>query len=39
MFLFVSLAEFNDRIFKVISQIVVIVANYVLSKAFVFKNH
>lgn len=38
MFLFVTLLHQNDTLFKIISQIVVIVSNYVFSKLFVFKN-
>lgn len=38
MFVFVTLLHFNDRLFKLISQVVVIVANYIISKLFVFKN-
>ncbi len=37
MFLGVTLLKFNDGIIKIISQVVVIVANYVFSKIFVFK--
>lgn len=37
MFLGVTLLRFNDKIIKIISQVAVIVANYVFSKIFVFK--
>lgn len=37
MFVFVTLLHFNNRIFKIVSQVVVIVANYIISKLFVFK--
>ena len=37
MFVFVTVLHFNDKVFKLISQFVVIVANYVISKIFVFK--
>lgn len=37
MFFIVTLMHCNDGIGKLISQVVVIVANYVLSKVFVFK--
>lgn len=37
MFIFVTLLHFNDKIFKMVSQIIVIVANYIISKLFVFK--
>lgn len=36
MFLFVTVLHFSDGIFKIISQIVVIIANYIFSKLFVF---
>lgn len=37
MFVFVTVLHFNDKLFKLISQFVVIVLNYVFSKLFVFK--
>ena len=37
MFVFVTLLKFNDKLFKLVSQVVVIVANYIISKIFVFK--
>ena len=37
MFLGVTVLKFNDKIIKIISQVLVIVGNYVLSKLFVFK--
>lgn len=37
MFIFVTILKGNDKIFKVVSQILVIVGNYVLSKLIVFK--
>lgn len=37
MGLFVSILGFNDRIMKIISQIIVIISNYIFSKLFVFK--
>ena len=37
MFVFVTLLSMNDKIFKIISQIIVIIANYIISKFFVFK--
>ena len=37
MYIFVSILHFNDRIIKIIAQVVVIVLNYVLSKFIVFK--
>ena len=36
MFIFVSLLSFNDRIMKLIVQIIVIVLNYIISKFIVF---
>lgn len=38
MFIFVTLLHLNDKLFKLVSQVVVIVANYVISKIFVFKD-
>lgn len=37
MFIFVSLMGINDKIIKLVSQVVVIIANYVISKFMVFK--
>lgn len=37
MFLFVTVFGINDKISKIISQILVIVGNYIISKLFVFK--
>ena len=37
MFLGVTVLHLNDKIIKLISQVVVTVGNYVLSKLFVFK--
>ena len=37
MWLGVTVLGFNDKIIKIISQILVIVGNYILSKLFVFK--
>ena len=37
MFLFVTLLKFDDRIIKIITQVIVIALNYVFSKIFVFK--
>lgn len=37
MFLGVSVLHGNDKLMKLISQVVVIVSNYILSKLFVFK--
>ena len=38
MFIFVTILHFNDKIIKIIVQIVIIVLNYILSKLLVFKN-
>lgn len=37
MFIIVSLLHLNDKIGKIVSQVVVTIANYILSKIFVFK--
>ena len=37
MFIFVTLLKGNDKLFKLLSQFVVIVANYIFSKLIVFK--
>lgn len=37
MFVFVTLLHLNDKIMKLVVQVVVTIANYVLSKLFVFK--
>lgn len=37
MFIFVTLLHFNDKIIKIIVQVIVIVSNYILSKLIVFK--
>lgn len=37
MYVFVSILKFNDKIIKVLVQIIVIVLNYIFSKFFVFK--
>lgn len=37
MLIFVTLLSMNDKIMKIISQIFVIIANYIISKFFVFK--
>lgn len=38
MWLFVTILHFNNAIMKLISQILVIIGNYILSKLLVFKN-
>lgn len=37
MFVFVTVLHMNDKLFKLVSQVIVIVANYIISKIFVFK--
>lgn len=37
MFVFVSVLKYNDGVIKLISQVVIIILNYVFSKVFVFK--
>jgi len=37
MFIIVSVMHLNDKIGKLVSQVIVTIANYVLSKLFVFK--
>ena len=37
MWLGVTILHFNDKIMKLISQVVIIVSNYVFSKIFVFR--
>ncbi len=38
MFLFVTILKYNNQVMKLISQILVILGNYVLSKRLVFKH-
>jgi len=38
MYLFVTVLNFNDKIIKIVVQVIVIVLNYILSKFIVFKN-
>lgn len=37
MFIFVSTLHFNDKIIKLIIQVIIIIVNYILSKLIVFK--
>lgn len=37
MFVCVTILKFNDRISKLLSQVIVIISNYIFSKIFVFK--
>ena len=37
MFIFVTRLNFNDKIIKIIVQIIIIILNYILSKLLVFK--
>lgn len=39
MFIFVSVLHFNDKIIKIIVQIIIVIANYILSKLIVFKSN
>ncbi len=39
MFVFVTCLKFNDKVFKIISQVLVILSNYILSKLLVFKKN
>ena len=39
MFIFVTKLELNDKLIKIIVQIVIIILNYILSKLLVFKNN
>ena len=39
MFIFVTVMHFNDKIFKLLSQVIVITANYIISKIYVFKKN
>lgn len=38
MWLGVTILCFNDKVIKLISQVVIIISNYIFSKVFVFKN-
>ena len=38
MFILVTKLEFNDKIIKIIVQVIIIVLNYILSKILVFKH-
>ena len=38
MFIFVTKLNLNDKIIKIIVQIIIIILNYILSKLLVFKN-
>lgn len=37
MFLFVTVLHLNDKVFKIVSQIFVVIGNYLISKLIVFK--
>lgn len=39
MFIFVTTLKLNDQIFKLVSQVLVIIGNYILSKLVVFKRY
>ena len=38
MFIFVTLLHGNDKVFKLVSQVLVVIGNYIISKLLVFKN-
>lgn len=38
MWLGVTILGFSDKIIKIISQVIIVISNYVFSKIFVFKN-
>lgn len=38
MYIFVTLLKYDNAVFKIISQVIVIVTNYILSKIIVFKS-
>ncbi len=37
MFVCVTILKFNDKISKLLSQVIIIISNYIFSKIFVFK--
>lgn len=39
MYIFVSLLSYNDKIIKILVQIIIIILNYILSKLLVFKKN
>lgn len=39
MWLFVTILHFNNKIMKLVSQVIIIIGNYILSKLLVFKNN
>ncbi len=39
MFILVTMLTFNDKISKILAQIIVVVGNYIISKVFVFKKN
>jgi len=39
MFIGVTVCKFNDKIIKIVSQVIVIVMNYIFSKIVVFKKN
>jgi len=39
MYIFVTKLEYNDKIIKIIVQIIIIITNYILSKLLVFKEN
>lgn len=39
MFMFVTVLKFNDKLIKILVQIIITVSNYIFSKLFVFKEN
>ena len=39
MYLFVTVLSYNDKVIKLVVQVIVIVLNYILSKFIVFKKN
>ncbi len=37
MYIFVDLLTLNDKIMKIVAQVIVVILNYIISKLFVFK--
>lgn len=37
MYIFVDLLSLNDKIMKIVAQVIVVILNYIISKLFVFK--
>lgn len=39
MYVFVELLKYNDLIIKILSNVFVIISNYIVSRLFIFKEH